>query len=101
MAGRARYSRQTWTRVPAWRTGRSAASEPPRCASDWPSPGRMVSLTPLGTRAMRQRMLAEGREAGPVGELGNASPAGVLRTGAEHYTPATAAEWIRIWPGAP
>ncbi len=27
-------------------------------------PGRLVSLTSLGTRAMRQRMLAEGREAG-------------------------------------
>jgi len=30
-------------------------------------PGRLVSLTPLGTRAMRQAMLAEGREAGLVG----------------------------------
>jgi hypothetical protein len=29
-------------------------------------PGRLVSLTPLGSRAMRQRMLAEGREAGLV-----------------------------------
>ena len=43
-------------------------------------PGRMVSLTPLGTRAMRQRMLAEGREAGLVGELAGASPAEVLGT---------------------
>ena len=39
------------------------------------APGRLVNLTPLGTRAMRQRMLAEGREAGLVGELASASPA--------------------------
>jgi predicted nucleic acid-binding protein len=26
-------------------------------------PGRLIALTPLGTRAMRERMLAEGREA--------------------------------------
>jgi hypothetical protein len=52
-------------------------------------PGRVVSLTPLGTRAMRQRMLAEGREAGLVGELVNASAAEVLGAVAEHYTPGT------------
>jgi hypothetical protein len=44
--------------------------------------GRLVRLTPLGTRAMRQRMLAEGREAGLVGELAGASPAEVLGTAA-------------------
>ena len=63
-------------------------------------PGRMVSLTPLGTRAMRQRMLAEGREAGLVGELVGGSPAEVLGTVAEHYTPATGAEEISIWRAA-
>ena len=63
-------------------------------------PGRLVSLTPLGTRAMRQRMLAEGREAGLVGELAGASPAEVLGTVAEHYTPETAAEEIGIWRAA-
>ena len=63
-------------------------------------PGRMVSLTPLGTRAMRQRMLAEGREAGLVGELVGGSPAEVLGTVAEHYTPATGAEEIGIWRAA-
>ena len=62
--------------------------------------GRMVSLTPLGTRAMRQRMLAEGREAGLVGELANTSPAELLGTVAEHYTPATGAEEIAIWRAA-
>ncbi len=63
-------------------------------------PGRLVSLTPLGTRAMRQRMLAEGREAGLVGELAGASPAEVLGTVAEHYTPETGAEEIGIWRAA-
>ena len=64
------------------------------------APGRLVSLTPLGARAMRQRMLAEGREAGLVGELASASPAELLGTVAEHYTPATAAEEISIWRAA-
>ena len=63
-------------------------------------PGRMVSLTPLGTRVMRQRMLAEGREAGLVGELVGGSPAEVLGTVAEHYTPETTAEEINIWRAA-
>ena len=63
-------------------------------------PGRMVSLTPLGTRAMRQRMLADGREAGLVGELAGGSPAEVLGTVAEHYTPETTAEEISIWRAA-
>jgi hypothetical protein len=63
-------------------------------------PGRLVSLTPLGTRAMRQRMLAEGREAGLVGELAGASPAELLGTIAEHYTPEAAAEEIAIWRAA-
>jgi hypothetical protein len=63
-------------------------------------PGRLVSLTPLGTRAMRQRMLAEGREAGLVGELVNASAAEVLGTVTEHYTPASAAEEITGWRDA-
>ena len=64
------------------------------------APGRLVSLTPLGTRAMRQRMLAEGREAGLIGELVSASPAELLGTVAEHYSPATGAEEIAIWRAA-
>jgi len=59
-----------------------------------------VSLTPLGTRAMRRRMLAEGREAGLVGELADASPAELLGTVAEHYTPETRVEEIAIWRAA-
>jgi hypothetical protein len=64
------------------------------------APGRLVSLTPLGVRAMRQRMLAEGREAGLVGELAGATPAELLGTIAEHYTPTTGAEEIAIWRAA-
>jgi hypothetical protein len=64
------------------------------------APGRLVSLTPLGTRAMRQRMLAEDREAGLVGELASASPAELLGTVAQHYTPVTGAEEIAIWRGS-
>jgi hypothetical protein len=63
-------------------------------------PGRLVNLAPLGTRAIRQRMLAEGREAGLVGELADASPAELLGTVAEHYTQETGVEEIAIWRAA-
>lgn len=63
-------------------------------------PGRLVALTPLGTRAMRQRLLAEGRDAGLIGELVDASPAELLGTVASHYTPDSAAEEIAIWRAA-
>ena len=45
-------------------------------------------------------MLAEGREAGLVGELADASPAELLGTVAEHYTPETGVEEIAIWRAA-
>ena len=60
-------------------------------------PVRLVALTPLGTRAMRERMLAEGREAGLVGELAAAAPAEMLGVVAEHYTGASAAQEIARW----
>jgi hypothetical protein len=63
-------------------------------------PARLVSLTPLGTRAMRERMLAEGREAGLVGELADATAAELLGTVAEHYTTSSAPEEIAIWRAA-
>ena len=63
-------------------------------------PARLVSLTPLGTRAMRERMLAEGREAGLVGELAGATAAEMLGTVAEHYTTSSAPEEIAIWRAA-
>lgn len=74
-------------------TGERAAALRKRLAST----GRLVSFTPPGTRAMRQRLLAEGREAGLVGELADASPAELLGTIAEHYTPGTGAAEIAIW----
>lgn len=61
------------------------------------NPVRLVALTPLGTRAMRQRMLAEGREAALVGELADATPAQMLGVVAEHYTGASAAREIALW----
>jgi hypothetical protein len=60
-------------------------------------PVRLVALTPLGTRAMRERMLVEGREAGLVGELADAAPAEMLGVVAEHYTSASAAQEIARW----
>jgi hypothetical protein len=63
-------------------------------------PARLVSLTPLGTRAMRERMLAEGREAGLVGELAGATAAELLGTVTEHYTMSSTPEEIAIWRAA-
>jgi len=60
-------------------------------------PVRLVALTPLGTRAMRERMLAEGREAALVGELADAAPAEMLGVVGEHYTSASAAKEIARW----
>ena len=74
-------------------SGKPAAALRERLAA----PGRLVSLTPLGTRAMRQRLLAEGREAGLVGELASAPAAELLGTVAEHYPPEAAAEEVAIW----
>jgi hypothetical protein len=63
-------------------------------------PVRLVALTPLGTNAMREHMLAGGREAGLVGELAGATPAELLGTVAEHYTTSSAPEEIAIWRAA-
>jgi hypothetical protein len=63
-------------------------------------PVRLAALTPLGTRAMRERMLAEGREAGLVGELTGATAAELLGTVTEHYTTSSGPEEIAIWRAA-
>jgi hypothetical protein len=63
-------------------------------------PTRLVSMTPLGIRAMRERMLAEGREAALVGELADASAVEMLGTVAEHYTTTSGPEEIAIWRAA-
>lgn len=60
-------------------------------------PVELVSLTPLGTRAVRARLRREGRYAPLVGELFEAEPAQLLGMVAEHYSPATAASEIASW----
>jgi hypothetical protein len=60
-------------------------------------PGELVALTGLGTRAMRQRLLAEGREAALVGDLAAAEPAELLGVIAEHYTPEAGEAEISGW----
>jgi hypothetical protein len=50
----------------------------------------LIRLTPLGTHAVRRRLLDEGRDAPLVGELRQAPAAGLLGVLAEHYDPASA-----------
>lgn len=71
-----------------------------RLAGDLAVPGDLVALTALGTRAMRERLLAQGREAGLVGDLVAAQPAELLGVVAEHYTPETGVAEIAGWLAA-
>ncbi|APA96451.1 hypothetical protein NS506_02385 [Nocardia seriolae] len=57
----------------------------------------LISLTPLATRAVRARMLREGRHAPLVGELTHAEPAQLLGTIAEHYSAEAAEAEIGRW----
>lgn len=61
-------------------------------------PVELIRLTDLGTRAVRQRLLAAGRDAPLVGELAQAPAAGLLGVLAEDYDPDAArvelADWI-------
>ncbi|AWS46199.1 hypothetical protein [Streptosporangium sp. 'caverna'] len=63
-------------------------------------PGPLVRLTPLGVRAVRERMLAGGRDAPLVGELADEAPAEMLGVVAQHYTLETAKEEIEGWLAA-
>jgi hypothetical protein len=74
-------------------SGRAAV----RLRDELARPGDLVALTALGTRAMRQRLLAEGREAGLVGDLAAAAPAELLGVIAQHYTPETSEAEISGW----
>ncbi|WP_306363277.1 hypothetical protein [Nocardia sp. CC227C] len=65
--------------------------------TDLRKPGTLVALTDPGTAAMRDRLLAEGREAGVVGELRAADAAGLLGVVADHYTAETAHLEIHGW----
>ncbi|MFD8527142.1 hypothetical protein ACFV0L_06985 [Streptosporangium canum] len=63
-------------------------------------PGPLVRLTPLGTRAVRERMLADGRDAPLVGELVDATAGELLGVLAQHYPQETAAVELEGWLAA-
>ncbi|MBV9023762.1 MAG: hypothetical protein JO362_08190, partial [Streptomycetaceae bacterium] len=63
-------------------------------------PVELIRLTELGTRAMRQRLLAAGRDAPLVGELVQASAAGLLGVLAEDYDPDAARMELAGWIAA-
>ncbi|MFF1608908.1 hypothetical protein ACFVYA_14115 [Amycolatopsis sp. NPDC058278] len=70
-----------------------------RHALDVPSVD-LVALTPLATRAVRERLLREGRVAPLVGDLAEAAPAPMLSTLVGHYTAETAAAEVSGWLAA-
>ncbi|WP_329092420.1 hypothetical protein [Streptosporangium sp. NBC_01469] len=63
-------------------------------------PGPLVRLTPLGTRAVRERLLADGRDAPLLGELTDAEAGELLGVLAQHYTQETAAAELNGWLAA-
>jgi hypothetical protein len=63
-------------------------------------PVELIRLTELGTRAVRQRLLAVGRDAPLVGELAHAPAAGLLGVLAEDYDPDSARAELAGWISA-
>ncbi|GAA3159939.1 hypothetical protein GCM10010466_58460 [Planomonospora alba] len=63
-------------------------------------PGTLVRLTPLGVSAVRERMLAQGRDAPLLGELAGAAPAEMLGVVAQHYPPEEAGAEVQGWLAA-
>ncbi|KUL45132.1 hypothetical protein ADL12_04290 [Streptomyces regalis] len=63
-------------------------------------PVELIRLTELGTRAVRQRLLAVGRDAPLVGELAQAPAAGLLGVIAEEYDPDGARAELAGWISA-
>ncbi|MDQ0596139.1 hypothetical protein QF037_000484 [Streptomyces canus] len=63
-------------------------------------PVELIRLTELGTQAVRQRLLAAGRDAPLVGELVQASAAGLLGVLAEDYDPDAARMELGGWISA-
>jgi hypothetical protein len=63
-------------------------------------PVELIRLTELGTRAVRQRLLVAGRDAPLVGELAQASAAGLLGVLAEEYAPDDARAELAGWMAA-
>ncbi|CAL9540779.1 hypothetical protein [Streptomyces sp. enrichment culture] len=60
----------------------------------------LIRLTELGTRAVRQRLLAVGRDAPLVGELARAPAAGLLGVLADDYDPDAASVELAGWIAA-
>ncbi len=60
-------------------------------------PVELIRLTPLGTWAVRERLLAEGRDAPLIGELTGAGAAELLGVLAEHYPPEAARVETEAW----
>ncbi|UKD59931.1 hypothetical protein L3Q65_42320 [Amycolatopsis sp. FU40] len=60
----------------------------------------LVALTPLATRAVRDRLIAAGRHAPLVGELAGAEPDGLLGLLVEHYSTETAETELAGWLAA-
>ncbi|MEU7606494.1 hypothetical protein [Streptomyces sp. NPDC041003] len=60
-------------------------------------PVELIRLTELGTRAVRQRLLAVGRDAPLIGELAQAPAAGLLGVLAEEYPPDAARAELVGW----
>ncbi|MET9088326.1 hypothetical protein ABZX77_41675 [Streptomyces sp. NPDC004237] len=60
-------------------------------------PVELIRLTELGTKAVRQRLLAAGRDAPLVGELAQAPAAGLLGVLAENYDPDAARTELAGW----
>ncbi|MEV7039221.1 hypothetical protein [Amycolatopsis sp. NPDC051061] len=60
----------------------------------------LVAFTPLATRAVRARLLAEGRFAPLVGDLADAAPAAVLGVVVEHFDEEAATAEITGWLAA-
>ncbi|AQT73533.1 hypothetical protein B1K54_19525 [Streptomyces sp. fd1-xmd] len=63
-------------------------------------PVELIRLTELGTRAVRQRLLAVGRDAPLIGELAQAPAAGLLGVLAEEYPPDAAQAELAGWIAA-
>ncbi|MFE7278664.1 hypothetical protein [Streptomyces sp. NPDC057623] len=63
-------------------------------------PVELIRLTELGTRAVRRRLLAAGRDAPLVGELVRAPAAGLLGVLAEDYDPDAACAELAGWISA-
>ncbi|MGW3571509.1 hypothetical protein ACWDSL_47845 [Streptomyces sp. NPDC000941] len=63
-------------------------------------PVELIRLTDLGTRSVRQRLLAQGRSAPLVGELAHAPAAGLLGVLAQEYDPEHAEAELAAWTAA-